>query len=244
MEKPGSQSSHDGLSQNSQDWKERKSASHSQPAKTEQKHASATTTAKPGLTLAQTIAAQAAETFHDDARSTTSSKSTGSMKTARGTMSSESMHTAYDGNTSAASKASSQISGGSQQNVRKGQRSQGAKPKPPKKQAKQFPKLAPRQLNTNANDSLLLAMSHIVNPSEFYIHLITADIRKLDFLQEELKETYENLTEDFSAFVPAVGMTCVSKYSLDDMWYRVLILDMEETVEPIMAEVSFVYKDK
>ena len=159
------------------------------------------------------------------------------MKTARGTMSSESMHTACDGSTSI---ASSQRSGGSQQNARKGQRSQGAKPKQPQMPVctKRYPKLAPRQLNTNANDSLLLAMSHIVNPSEFYIHLITADIRKLDFLQEELKETYENMTEDLSHFVPDVGMTCVSKYSLDDMWYRVLILDLEETVEPIMAEVS------
>ncbi|XP_072025027.1 uncharacterized protein [Amphiura filiformis] len=51
------------------------------------------TKAKQGMTLAQTIAAQAAETFHDDARSVCSS-STGSMQTARCTSSGASMKNA------------------------------------------------------------------------------------------------------------------------------------------------------
>ncbi len=197
--------------------------------------------ARPGMTVAQTIAAQATETFQDDVRSVCSSKSSGSMRTARCTSSTTSMHTAYDEGSGSVASQSSQQCSGSQQSRGQKKSSSGvfSSEAAAKKPMRKHPQLAPRQLNTHSNDSIQVAMSHIVHPSEFYVHIISPDIKKMDYMQEELRYTYEDQYKDkeFHGFVPDVGMMCVSKYSVDDTWYRIKVLTLEERTTPVLAGV-------
>lgn len=44
---------------------------------------------------------------------------------------------------------------------------------------------------------LQMLMSHVVNPSEFYVHLVTPDAGLLDFMMDDLNKFYESM---FSAF--------------------------------------------
>ena len=191
-------------SNTSQDWRMKKKASgnpvrsQSPSTSVEQKKSSSgnSITARPGLSLAQTIAAQVSERFDDDAKSTCSSKSSISMKTARCTSSSASMHTAHEGDISRKPSKSTRGRRSHQQDrgIRNRNASQSSHDKGSqdghsvdgRPSSSVLQALPPLHHSTDQNDSLLLAMSYIINPSEFYIHPITRNIRKLDFLQDEL----------------------------------------------------------
>ena len=73
------------------------------------------------------------------------------------------------------------------------------------------------------------AMSHIVSPQEFYIHLLTADAKKMDFLMEELNRIYTDI-EATGAYErplkwPTSNTTCCAKFIQDNQWYRGMVLD-------------------
>lgn len=51
-----------------------------------------------------------------------------------------------------------------------------------------FPELPP----VNGPVCLQMLMSHVVSPSEFYVHLVTPDAGILDVLMDDLNKVYES----------------------------------------------------
>ncbi|XP_038066428.1 uncharacterized protein LOC119736483 [Patiria miniata] len=80
------------------------------------------------------------------------------------------------------------------------------------------------------NGCVRLAMSHIVSPQEFYIHLINSDADKLDVLAKDLNKLYNGKEANHLTEEPLLELDkyCAAKYSEDGTWYRAKILDIKE----------------
>ncbi|XP_071784345.1 uncharacterized protein [Asterias amurensis] len=79
-----------------------------------------------------------------------------------------------------------------------------------------------------------MAMSHIVSPQEFYAHLITKDVEKLDYLDKDLNDFYnseKNVASLTENLVLKEGCLCAAKYTVDGTWYRARILDIQDDIE-------------
>lgn len=80
------------------------------------------------------------------------------------------------------------------------------------------------------NGKLLVAMSYIVHPNEFYVHLITPDALEMDKLTQGLQEFY-NKAENFAKLEDTrtlgVGDYCCAKFERDKSWYRGKILEIK-----------------
>ena len=85
-------------------------------------------------------------------------------------------------------------------------------------------------------DMVIVMLSHIVNPHEFYVNMAMENIMTLDDLREQMTHTFEN-----DKNVPCVTINnlaeeqyCAGRYDADNYWYRVKILK-------ITPEVSFYF---
>jgi len=75
-------------------------------------------------------------------------------------------------------------------------------------------------------DRVQVTASHVNSPSQFYLHL-NSNKSKLDTLLDNMFEFYSNLKDNsFDLDIPKVGSVCVAKFSGDESWYRVRILEV------------------
>ncbi|XP_071816788.1 tudor domain-containing protein 1-like isoform X2 [Apostichopus japonicus] len=82
---------------------------------------------------------------------------------------------------------------------------------------------------TIIEDRILVAMSFIANPNDFYVHLIAPDVLEFDALNDKLQEHYndsKNVKAMDSARSLGVGDFCCAKFEKDSGWYRGKILEV------------------
>lgn len=83
---------------------------------------------------------------------------------------------------------------------------------------------------------LQMLMSHVVSPSEFYVHLVTPDAGILDVLMDNLNKFYESDTylescKSDNSYQPQVGDYCCARFSEDGRWYRGLVTNFRRVEE-------------
>ncbi|XP_074608990.1 uncharacterized protein LOC141863372 isoform X2 [Acropora palmata] len=83
---------------------------------------------------------------------------------------------------------------------------------------------------------LQMLMSHVVSPSEFYVHLVTPDAGILDVLMNDINKVYESDTvsassEPGSGYQPQVDDHCCARFNEDGRWYRGLVTNLRSTKE-------------
>lgn len=83
---------------------------------------------------------------------------------------------------------------------------------------------------------LQMLMSHVVSPSEFYVHLVTPNAGILDVLMDDLNKFYDS--DPFpescaprNGYQPHVGEHCCARFSEDGRWYRGLVTSLRRTVD-------------
>lgn len=100
-------------------------------------------------------------------------------------------------------------------------------------------KIPPPSVVFVERNMMIVMLSHIVNPYEFYVNMAMEEIVTLDELRDQMSSTYESRrkelmmkTEDLT-----VNMICAGRFNEDDYWYRVKIVT-------INTEVSFNFCNK
>nr|XP_054750958.1 uncharacterized protein LOC129256801 isoform X1 [Lytechinus pictus] len=89
----------------------------------------------------------------------------------------------------------------------------------------------PQQRNLKGGEQIQFAMSHIVSPHEFYIHLITPDAKKMDHLLEELNTVYSDI-DRAGVYRPPISWLsiraiCCGQFGEDNRWYRGVVKDIK-----------------
>jgi len=72
---------------------------------------------------------------------------------------------------------------------------------------------------------------HLVDPSEFYVHLLTEETSQLDDIQEQLAQYYPEFSASFD--LPThpndfIGSCWAAIHPSDNLWYRVKVLEVAE----------------
>eukprot|EP00057_Strongylocentrotus_purpuratus_P024429 XP_011678903.1 PREDICTED: uncharacterized protein LOC100892150 isoform X2 [Strongylocentrotus purpuratus] len=80
-------------------------------------------------------------------------------------------------------------------------------------------------------EQILFAMSHVVSPLDFYIHLITPEAQKMDYLLDELNSVYSDI-ERAGVYRPPISWlsiraVCCGKFGEDNRWYRGVVQDIK-----------------
>ncbi|KAL9959501.1 hypothetical protein ACROYT_G032828 [Oculina patagonica] len=83
---------------------------------------------------------------------------------------------------------------------------------------------------------LQMLMSHVVNPSEFYVHLVTPDAGHLDLMMNDLNKFYDGdpfpeSCAPSTGYQPQVGDYCCARFTEDGRWYRSLVTSLRCTVD-------------
>ncbi|XP_077992144.1 tudor domain-containing protein 1-like [Glandiceps talaboti] len=74
-------------------------------------------------------------------------------------------------------------------------------------------------------ESVPVCVVHVVDPQEFYIQLATKEIAELlKELMNAVAAYYQEKTP--TRFYPAIGKLCCAKFSLDQDWYRAVVIDI------------------
>lgn len=82
-------------------------------------------------------------------------------------------------------------------------------------------------INLVPNTTEKVLVTSAESPSDFYCQLLK-NSSDLDELMDELSEYYKGLSDvDDIITLPQVGMLCCGKYTVDDRWYRTLILSSD-----------------
>lgn len=81
-------------------------------------------------------------------------------------------------------------------------------------------------------DMVIVMISHIVNPHEFYVNMAMENIVTLDDLREQMTQTFENEKNvpDVKISNLTENMHCAGRYDADNYWYRVKILKIDQEV--------------
>ncbi|XP_054261388.1 uncharacterized protein LOC128985640 isoform X2 [Macrosteles quadrilineatus] len=94
----------------------------------------------------------------------------------------------------------------------------------------------------NENEIFKVLISHIENPSEFYVHFVNKNNKHLDKLLEDMCKYYSTQEKlEFSSWQEArskLGQFCVCQWPDDNKWYRVEVL--EWCTESNLVKVWFV----
>ncbi|GFW87193.1 uncharacterized protein TNCV_5125471 [Trichonephila clavipes] len=83
-------------------------------------------------------------------------------------------------------------------------------------------------------DMMLVMLSHIVNPNEFYVNLAMENSIALDELRDQMSSVYESGTQNFHSLVLQdlkEGMYLAARFYQDGNWYRVRILRINSESE-------------
>ncbi|XP_071961579.1 tudor domain-containing protein 1-like [Antedon mediterranea] len=88
--------------------------------------------------------------------------------------------------------------------------------------------LAERKNKIEAGMCINIAVSDITSPTEFYSHIISSDAPKLDYLMDELNDYLNTSSSEEVDTNFDVGAICSAKYSEDERWCRVKILEMKK----------------
>ena len=103
-----------------------------------------------------------------------------------------------------------------------------------------------------AKEYLLSVISHVVSPSEFYIHIMSDDSGEefgashLDDLREQLNDYYGEFNQivTFPSDLNSMKETCwAAMFPSDNSWYRVRIIEIlidEDGVDPEHAMVQYI----
>ena len=92
------------------------------------------------------------------------------------------------------------------------------------------------QIQLAAKSTVDVLVSHIVDPLTFYVQLQSCS-DELNSLMEKLAESYISLAEDdLVVQSPVHGMTCCAQFSVDQQWYRAIIIK----VSGADCEVQFI----
>lgn len=81
-------------------------------------------------------------------------------------------------------------------------------------------------------DMVIVMISHIENPHEFYVNMAMENIVTLDDLREQMTHTFENEKNvpDVKISNLTENMHCAGRYDADNYWYRVKILKIDQEV--------------
>jgi hypothetical protein len=100
--------------------------------------------------------------------------------------------------------------------------------------------LLPDEKNVSLHQSVLISsagqnykamLAHIVDPGEFYIHIVCEDNIGIDSLQNGMTQYYRKVNAAFKSKEEAkchIGSFCAAFYDVDDKWYRAQIVDWNE----------------
>lgn len=81
---------------------------------------------------------------------------------------------------------------------------------------------------------MLVMLSHIVNPNEFYVNLAMDNSIALDELRDQMSSVYESVTQNFHSLNLQdlkEGMYLAARFDQDGNWYRVRILRINSESE-------------
>ncbi|CAL1262944.1 unnamed protein product [Larinioides sclopetarius] len=93
--------------------------------------------------------------------------------------------------------------------------------------------VAPPSIMFVEKDMMLVMLSHIVNPNEFYVNLAMPNSISLDDLRDQMTSTYESANmKSCSLFLGDLkeGMFLAARFEQDGHWYRVKVLRINAEV--------------